>query len=196
MKYYNILKLLEAKQVGILYHYTSIANALDICDQNELRPGEFDGVSFTRNKNFHTTEREEIQTGVKFVIDGDKLSENYKIQPFNYFHTPVQKQKCPSCGHMCPEYEKWCEECGTKLSFDYAKPEYIHKDYMDEQEELVKSPIRNLSKYVIKVYIDLHHADCYFEDIDDESEYPHEDIAGHDDLLKYFNRFFPTEWAK
>jgi hypothetical protein len=169
MKYYNILKLLEAKQVGILYHYTSISNGIEICEENRLKAGpDYDGISFTRNKDFHKIQREEISTGVIFVVDGDKLSENYKIQPFNYF---------------------WNREQGSKF--------YTHHDYMDEQEELVRHyAIENFSKYVIKVYIDLHHADCYFEDIDDESEYPHEDIAGHDDLLKYFNRFFPTEWAK
>jgi hypothetical protein len=167
MKYYDILKLLEAKQVGILYHYTSIANAINICSDDMLKPGEFDGVSFTRNKDFHTTEREEIQTGVKFVIDGDKLSENYKIEPFNYF---------------------WNREQGSKF--------YTHHDYMDEQEELVKSPIRNLSRYVIKVYIDRHHADCFFDDIDNNEIERPEEIYSYAELLEYFNRFFPTEWAK
>ena len=167
MKYVDILKLLEAKQVGILYHYTSIENAIQICHDDELRPGEFEGVSFTRNKDFHKVQREEIATGVQFVIDGDKLSENYKVQPFNYF---------------------WNREQGSSF--------YLHKDYLDEQEEIVKSPIRNFSKYVIKCYIDEHHAECFFEDIDDETIESPENIYSYYELLEYFNRYFPTEWAK
>jgi hypothetical protein len=170
MKYYDILKLLEAKQVGILYHYTSIENAIKICKDNMLRPMNYETVSFTRDKNFHGVQRDSIACGVKFVVDGDKLSENYKIQPFNYFNTSDKSHG--------------------------SENKYYHYDYYDEQEEVVKSPIRNLSKYVIKVYIDLHHADCFFEGFELEDERILEDFPDEDVLMEYFNRFFPTEWSK
>ena len=160
---------LEAKQVGILYHYTDVSGVIGIVETNTLQENGNKYVSFTRDKHFHKGDRYEGITGTscRFIIDGDKLSENYKVQPFNYF---------------------WNREQGSSF--------YLHKDYLDEQEEIVKSPIRNFSKYVIKCYIDEHHAECFFEDIDDETIERPENIYSYYELLEYFNRYFPTEWAK
>jgi hypothetical protein len=42
-------------------------------------------VSFTRDKNFHKAERDlGINTEVRLVVDGNRLSDNYKIQPYQY----------------------------------------------------------------------------------------------------------------
>lgn len=87
----------EAKQVGILYHYTSFKAANLIIKSGGIKSGSSDvlggysginasnknSISFTRNKNFHKTYRE-ISTLVpdcRFVIDGNALSNKYKIQP-------------------------------------------------------------------------------------------------------------------
>lgn len=83
----------ESKQVGILYHFTTIYNFIDIVRsgcvlfsskeskrtgfaglQNEL----IDYISFTRNFRLKSYNASYF----RFDIDGDKLSEEYKIEPF------------------------------------------------------------------------------------------------------------------
>jgi hypothetical protein len=110
MKLLSII-LQEAKQVGILYHNTTARNALEIVQKNKLKATSNDRnnlidfrtkeddylitpwgpmlkdrekyppyVSFTRNKNYKRTPHD-----VTFIIDGDKLSNNYKIVPYSHF---------------------------------------------------------------------------------------------------------------
>ena len=77
---------IEAKQVGILYHYTTLRYLLQIIDVDRL--GSEHGsreVSFTRDKNFHQHRRVGVYPEVRFMIDGDRLAHNYKIRPYNFF---------------------------------------------------------------------------------------------------------------
>jgi hypothetical protein len=88
MKLSSILN--EAKQVGILYHYTSLNNALKIIDDNKLLASHADNgisISFTRDKNFLKKPRIGLSgSDIAFVFNGDKLSNKYKIKP-NKFNT-------------------------------------------------------------------------------------------------------------
>ena len=77
----------EAKQVGILYHVTSPERYKQIMDQNMLKGGlvtingkETLGISTTRNKNFKYG-----GNTVQIALDGDKLSNRYKIKPYDYW---------------------------------------------------------------------------------------------------------------
>jgi hypothetical protein len=99
IKLIDLLK--EAKSVGILYHYTRLSSLIKIINTNTLishllNDGDFDDIgggeddemegkyyiSFTRDKNFHKDQEREIAgTDCRIVIDGNKLSNNYKIQP-------------------------------------------------------------------------------------------------------------------
>lgn len=83
MNSYNILRILnEAKEVGILYHYTTFKNLMNIIFENTLR-GEYenyDAVSFTRRNDLHKANWSD-KAQVRLVINGDKLSENYEIVP-------------------------------------------------------------------------------------------------------------------
>ena len=88
----------ESKQVGIVYHYTTFDNGLKILQSNQLKShGTADstktnpmyGVSFTRDKRFHNNHNVGFDASsfgqrpqVRFTIDGDKLSNKYKIQPY------------------------------------------------------------------------------------------------------------------
>jgi len=81
--------LREAKQVGILYHYTIYENAVDILKDSNLKSGMSDdnlsSVSFTRDKNFHKQHRtlsKFMEPQCRFTFDGDKLSNKYKISPY------------------------------------------------------------------------------------------------------------------
>jgi hypothetical protein len=58
----RLKNLLESKQVGIIYHYTTFDAGLKILQSNQLKSAETDdstksnpiyGVSFTRDKRFH-----------------------------------------------------------------------------------------------------------------------------------------------
>jgi len=87
MKYIQSYKLYESKNVGILYHFTSIENLIEIINSNEMIGNG--SISFTRDKNFlDTTGAESIgsdSTECRIVVDGDKLSNKYKIRPYNFF---------------------------------------------------------------------------------------------------------------
>jgi hypothetical protein len=78
----------EAKQVGPLYHWTDFMGSLNIISQNFLKGYLTDtfkqpAISFTRDKNFYKGKNKlATKPEICFVIDGDKLSNHYKIQPF------------------------------------------------------------------------------------------------------------------
>lgn len=75
----------EMKQVGILYHYTNIINLLSILTTNKLISKNVPYISFTRDKLFHKNTRYNIGgMECRLVIDGNKLSNNYKIKPYSY----------------------------------------------------------------------------------------------------------------
>ena len=82
VKLVDLLKEInENKQIGNLYHFTSLANLKLILKSGILTPSkERKYISFTRNKNLATLGTEKHD--VKIVIDRDKLSNKYKIQPY------------------------------------------------------------------------------------------------------------------
>lgn len=82
IKLVDLLKEInEGKQVGDLYHFTSIVNLKEILKSKILIPSkERKYISFTRNKNLATLDNE--KRDVKITIDGDKLSNKYKIIPY------------------------------------------------------------------------------------------------------------------
>ena len=88
IKLADLLK--EEKQVGTLYHHTRYFNAANILKTNELcssREAYDDGmyaISFSRDSRLHGNFlSHEGGDELRFVIDGSKLSERYKIRPFS-----------------------------------------------------------------------------------------------------------------
>ena len=91
--------LFEAKQVGVIYHYTTFENGLKILQSNELKGADAAdsthanlvyAVSFTRDKRFHNNHNVGFDVGsfgqrpqVRFSVDGDKLSNKFKVQPYS-----------------------------------------------------------------------------------------------------------------
>jgi hypothetical protein len=84
IKLLNILK--EAKQVGILYHFTPFKGILGILKTNILKVGDDSNfetggntgnISLTRDKNLN-------YFNYRITLDGNKLSNNYKITPYSY----------------------------------------------------------------------------------------------------------------
>jgi hypothetical protein len=78
------LRLLEAKAVGTLYHLTTTDGILHILATNQLRGNEYEGVSLTRNPNMNDFSGSGQNLFFKLVLDGDAISENHKITPYQY----------------------------------------------------------------------------------------------------------------
>lgn len=123
----------EEKQVGIIYHYTSIENALRIVDMNRLNrstnideEGEPDYISFTRDKHFHRHYREGVGTDCRFIVDGTKLSRRYKFKPHNYFSFPG------STGYL------------TVQEMDEQEERLLGKDIVDFKQYILKFQIFNI----------------------------------------------------
>ena len=137
------LKKFEAKQVGIIYHVCTLKAYLEwIAPKDTLQAsgkyynwvyGGDDYVSFTRDKYFvvGTKSVQKAKVLVQLVIDGDKLSENYKIGPYNDF-----------------AFDKDGKQIDDG---DLAK--------YREKEEAVKGPIKNLSKYIKEIRVDVFDMD-------------------------------------
>lgn len=89
----------EAKQVGTIYHYTTFESGLKILKSDKLKANHTDdstndkpvfGVSFTRDKRFHNNHNVGFDASsfgqtpqVRFTVDGNKLSNNFKVQPYS-----------------------------------------------------------------------------------------------------------------
>ena len=134
--------LLEAKQVGTLYHYTSYNNAIDILKSGKLKSdvggalGSLDdpfySVSFTRDKNFHKVARNLTNVGnnipCRFTFDGDKMSNTYAFNP--YAQKGFEKDK--------KRYESE-ERIVSKKVFDVPLDKYVVSfdiiiEYKDQKE--------------------------------------------------------------
>lgn len=135
-------KMFEAKQVGDLYHVCSLralSKYIAPTDtlqgsgkyNNWLLGGDTDIVSFTRDVRFilHTWRDEEFPVVFQFKVDGNKLSENHKITPYNDFHYDIS----------------------NGLPIEEEQDEIPYR----EKEEVVRGKIHPFSKYIKEVYFDV-----------------------------------------
>lgn len=141
--------LYEAKQVGTLYHVCTLESYIKYIQPTDTlqASGTFKNklynnrnyVSFTRNQRFviHLSSNSNIR--IQLVVDGDKLSENYKIAPYNYWAFPLSYRDIDSSSDS---------EENNAAGFVYDKPSNR------QDEEVVKGPIKNLSRYLKEVRID------------------------------------------
>lgn len=146
------LLLHEGKQVGTIYHICTLDDFLKyVVPKDQLSAsGEFQNylyggnnyISFTRDKNYvvgHLYDKP--HAFIRLVVDGDKLSNNYKIGPYNDAHWYRTEEdpytgEAPVMSDDDEEVIKW-----------------------REQEESVKGPINNVSKYLKSVQIDVNALD-------------------------------------
>ena len=86
IKFIDILK--EAKQVGDIYHFTSVDNLATMLkeynnvtlDNSYSSEAGKDYFSFTRNPNIPSLS--DFQKQVRFKLNGDKMSNRYKFEPY------------------------------------------------------------------------------------------------------------------
>ena len=147
----NNLTLNEGKQVGPLYHYTSADGFKGILQSNRINASEENYlgnelyyISFTRNKNFHKKgSKFGVSTEYRITLDGDKLSNKYKIRPFAYI-------------------PGWDIEDSWELDWLDDEPESVRRDFFnatgdyDEQEERIffknkNGGIDNIKNYILAV---------------------------------------------
>jgi len=141
----------EGKQVGLLYHYTSTnglkgilrSNRINASEENYLG-NELYYISFTRNKNFHKKgSKFGVSTEYRITLDGDKLSNKYKIRPFAYI-------------------PGWDIKDSWELDWLDDEPESVRRDFFnatgdyDEQEERIffknkNGGIDNIKNYILAV---------------------------------------------
>lgn len=130
--------IIEAKQVGILYHYTSLYGLLRILQDNKIHRGKFSYVSLTRDKFFHKHGRFGISLDVRLILDGDKLSNNYKIKPFNYWQIVKDKEPKESEERLNKNLENLNEYL---IGIEFQK-QTLEKLYLLSKAETIK--IENL----------------------------------------------------
>jgi len=86
MKLLNLLKelILEAKQVGNLYHFTPINYCIDILKSQHIAPNYENQISTTRYANSDTgfISHGDDNVMCRIMLDGDKISTKYKIRGF------------------------------------------------------------------------------------------------------------------
>lgn len=76
--------LREAKQVGILYHATTLKGLKGILKFDKIQADYYnsgcsDGISTSRDKTYF------YQAPVQLILDGNKLSNKYKLEPYTAF---------------------------------------------------------------------------------------------------------------
>ena len=83
----KLADLIEGKLIGSLYHSTSGENLISILKSNIMKIGEEAnyGMTFTNQISF-TRDKDYRPGDYTMEINGTKLSDNYKITPFAYYH--------------------------------------------------------------------------------------------------------------
>ena len=162
IKLIDLLK--EAKQVGILYHWTSLNKLANIIKTNTILPshsghGEYDWVSLTRSKDKNQFGIAESSDCV-IVLNGDKLSNNYKIKPYH----DVETGEYDDLIHF--------DDNGNAIGTTDDDGNVIRYGAFDEMEERLFGAIRNLNKYIVKII--LYKSDPKIESLLKEKNIPYE----------------------
>jgi len=172
----------EAKQVGTLYHWTSLKSLANIIKTNTILPshsghGEYDWVSLTRSKDKNQFGIAEAADCV-IVLDGDKLSNKYKIEPYHDVETG--------------EYDEltYFDDNGNAIGTIDDDGNIIRYGAFDEMEERLFGLIRNLDKYIIKVI--LYKSNPEVESLLKEKNIPYE-LNLNESLRDWFKK---EDWVR
>lgn len=77
-------KLFESKQVGIIYHFTSLFSLYEILSRKEpyLYSSYVNYISCTRDFNMKSPELRLEKQCCRITLDGNKISENFKVKSY------------------------------------------------------------------------------------------------------------------
>ena len=180
--------LKEAKQVGTLYHTTSLMGILGICGSNSIGSQRYNGISFSRDKyNWYD------DGPFTLVIDGDKLSNNHKTYPFSFHSyfpdmypgkdTNAETTVLPR--GMKPSIRKQNDD-GSWSGLD----EIFGKKYFELGE---------LHKYIIGLIINTNNYNQIYnfeiEDLKQQGSLPN-DVNSREEAVQYAVNVFKTTYPK
>jgi len=170
-----INKVQEAKQVGIVYHFTTIDGIKNILE-NPIDKGCEIFTFISRNKHFSTT-RDFMLTNnpngdfnvsthnIRIAFDGNKLSNKYKVKPINgliddkdkIFGVDKNKYRVKHKSEkeevLCPFYSKG-ERHPFKLK-DYVLEVQIYQHNLENAEEIYDYIVEFLKDKKIKTNVTL-----------------------------------------
>lgn len=163
-------ELYEAKQVGYLYHFTKVTNLVDILDskkQSELGLEIFEFLS--HNSTFSCTRNAclaqsvlskdiNLKNGyhVRIVLDGNKISNKFKISPISGFDDTELKQTKYN-KRIGKEYGEQEEKILPDKRQKERTKTFKMKDYIiqidfsnEAKEDVNRDLLKKLDKYNIK----------------------------------------------
>jgi hypothetical protein len=173
---FGVPEITERKQVGTIYHFTSSAGLRGIVDTDysihpDAGPRDESAVSFTRDAklNFRPTiyrgeNPREANPAVRLVVDGEKMSDRYKVTPHNDFggstdepfnNAPegsrrgARRSITPKSGEYPPEAEE--RVILPRHESLKVKPYLISVDIRKRYEEKLADVISTLERDGIKV---------------------------------------------
>ena len=138
----NSRELTESKQVGTVYHFTSVPNIKKILTNGGLPflkdnqftnnapvdPKKAYSISVTRSPNFNGKNPYGFKSrGCRIVLDGDKIAQRYKIGPININNTWSSNYLTKKSDHVyyTAKFENWFEERIYSPNSGYLPIEYI-----------------------------------------------------------------------
>ena len=110
----------EGKQVGPLYHFTSLKRSVMILSENHMkihRENDVYGIPMTRDKNFWNIERSVNGVDVRLEFDGNKISNRFRVQQFNAFTANARSSS--------PEYVESEERVVVNDMRDFNVSDYL-----------------------------------------------------------------------
>jgi hypothetical protein len=158
----------EGKNIGLLYHFTSLSDAINIIELDRLystqnvwsmnpkdrsyaRHKKYSSqISFTRDKLLYQDKPNGVSFGVRFVFDGNKLSNDFKIKAVKF-------------SRLWSESEEAVFTIGS----------------WNDRESLKRHQIFNIKKYIVS--IDLMPFDIYKNRIESYEVDNYEKIGMSDD---------------
>jgi len=133
---------LEEGRDAPLYHGTSLHNAVLIMKNNKLLSNSdtpLKSISFTRSikaANHFVFHGKGENTCVIFEVNQRKLTQRYKIEPYNFYNKASNAKITRFKGDLNNEWD--------------FEGEYTVNEY---EERIIAKEIKNISDYIIKIHI-------------------------------------------
>ncbi len=122
----------EGKNIGLLYHFTTLSDAISLIEMGRMYSTQdlwgtkskkhTSQISFTRDKFLFKNKPKGVSFGVRFVFDGNRLSDDFKISPVKF-------------STLWDESEEAIFTIGS----------------WGDREKLKKHQIYNLSRYIVSI---------------------------------------------
>ena len=166
MKYLKPL-VLESKNIGNLYHFTSFSGAIEILKSMYLKSSYISDyntdyylvdkyesyISFTRNPNLHNhlnlNQKKEgnIKFNVRLTFDGNKLSHKYKLKSYddNYEHHRIYNK------YDINKNKKNLIKRNTDIGDEMEERLYLNSNFLNIKDYLLKVDIYQITSPILEI---------------------------------------------